>query len=901
MGRKTVRRSLTVGLAATALLTATLAAMTRPAAADVSPVHPRYELLDQNGRNVLDSGGPVSTMQTCGQCHDTEFIADHDFHSDQGLTSMTEPGLSPSGRPWDTSPGWFGEWSPITYRYLSPVGDERLDLGTADWIEALGYRHPGGGPATTSRNGSPLGDLAVIPGDPETHVVDSASGQIVPWDWKSSGVEELNCFLCHIPQPDNASRMRELAAGRFEWANTATLNGTGIVTSTVDHAWKWNPGAFDEDGRLAKQYVRIQDPSNDNCGICHGVVHDSDRPLDEVGSTTGGWETLTTGQVFSAQRISESALNLADKQDLNRAWDVHAERLVKCTDCHHSLNNPIYLETARPSYLDFDARRADIGDYLTRPLHELARGRSAQGTLAPEFDYTMRSCESCHGIEKAHEWLPFADRHMEQLACETCHIPKMYMPAAEQYDWTVIHTDGTPAVVNRGIDGVPGDPSALITGYEPVILKRVGEEGETRLAPYNLVSSWFWIYGDPARPVRQRDLEAAFLVGGAYRPEIVAAFDTNGDGVVAERELVIDTTEKEAAVKSRLEAIGLSDPRIDSEIQPFTVAHGVTGGEFATKDCQTCHTKDSRLTASMQLAAYVPGGVIPHFVSDTNTETTGSVQLAEDGTLWYQPTTSEADIGVLGSDSGGWIDWFGWVLLILTLLGISLHGALRVLLGLRLSKAKPKTVLVHIYEPYERFWHWLQAVAIILLVVTGAIIHWPGAVSPRGFTRLVITHNVMAAILVANALLSIVWHVASGAIRQYIPRPRGFFDQAVRQAVFYVQGIFRGEPHPFEKDARHKMNPLQQMTYVVILNVLLPLQMITGIMIWGAQQWPGATAALGGLAFLLPVHALGAWLFVAFIILHVYLTTTGATPLAAIRAMISGWETIEVHEEEVTA
>ncbi len=36
-------------------------------------------------RNVLKSGNPVSTMKTCGQCHDTEFIQSHAFHSDLGL------------------------------------------------------------------------------------------------------------------------------------------------------------------------------------------------------------------------------------------------------------------------------------------------------------------------------------------------------------------------------------------------------------------------------------------------------------------------------------------------------------------------------------------------------------------------------------------------------------------------------------------------------------------------------------------------------------------------------------------------------------------------------------------------------------------------------------------------
>ena len=41
------------------------------------------------GQNVLDSGQPVSTMKTCGQCHDTDFIASHSFHTDLGLSSIS--------------------------------------------------------------------------------------------------------------------------------------------------------------------------------------------------------------------------------------------------------------------------------------------------------------------------------------------------------------------------------------------------------------------------------------------------------------------------------------------------------------------------------------------------------------------------------------------------------------------------------------------------------------------------------------------------------------------------------------------------------------------------------------------------------------------------------------------
>jgi thiosulfate reductase cytochrome b subunit len=97
------------------------------------------------------------------------------------------------------------------------------------------------------------------------------------------------------------------------------------------------------------------------------------------------------------------------------------------------------------------------------------------------------------------------------------------------------------------------------------------------------------------------------------------------------------------------------------------------------------------------------------------------------------------------------------------------------------------------------------------------------------------------------------------------------------------------------------MNPLQQITYFGILNVLLPLQIITGALMWGVQRWPEIAGLLGGLPFLAPFHSLVAWTFGAFIVAHVYLTTTvGHEPLAGIKAMMHGWEDVE-HPEAAAA
>jgi thiosulfate reductase cytochrome b subunit len=206
------------------------------------------------------------------------------------------------------------------------------------------------------------------------------------------------------------------------------------------------------------------------------------------------------------------------------------------------------------------------------------------------------------------------------------------------------------------------------------------------------------------------------------------------------------------------------------------------------------------------------------------------------------------------------------------------------------------------YGVYERLWHWLQTLTILGLLFTGLVIHKPDTFGLFSFRYIVQVHNILAGILLVNAGLSLFYHLASGEIRQFIPRPAGFFDQAIEQSLYYLRGIFKGERHPFEKTPEKKLNPLQQSTYFAILNVLLPLQVLTGAMMWGAQRWPDLTARLGGLPFLAPSHTLIAWLFAAFIVLHVYLTTTGHTPFAGIQAMMAGWDELEVHgpAEEAT-
>jgi thiosulfate reductase cytochrome b subunit len=870
--------------------------------AQTSPLHPTFVVLDKDGENVLDSGQPVSTIQTCGACHDTAFIESHSFHSDLGLSDFTTAGQTISGKPWDASNGLFGKFDPLTYRYLSQAGDERLDLSTAEWLMVNGVRISGGGPAVTSREGQPLTSLEPDAENPESSLLDPVTGEAEPWDWTESGVLEMNCLLCHSANPNNEARIAEIQSGKFGDATTATLLGSGIVVKSAD-GWSYNREAFDDNGELKQDYVRIQDPTNDNCAQCHGEVHtDREDPLTLAACDTTQFQTATTGQVISSQRISESGLNLEDKNNLSRSWDIHAERALKCTDCHYALNNPVHYQEAvedNPEHLVYDPRRLEIGEYLQNPDHNFARGQSAQFTVAPEYKGTMRRCDSCHEAQKTHaDWLPYAERHMEVVACETCHIPQMYAPAIQSYDWTVLKADGAPLSACRGIEG-QDTVTDLVTGFKPVLMQRTNIDGDTLLAPYNLITSWFWIYDDAngnTRPVRMTDLEAAYFENGSYAPEISAAFDANGDGNLDESELKLDTDAKQAVIESRLGALGLANPRIYGQVQPYSINHNVTRGDEVTSDCRLCHNDQSMITAPIQMASYLPGSVVPEFVKDTNVASTGEISN-QDGALYYQPATEKDGVYIFGHNRVAWVDWIGALFFMGVLLGVSVHAAMRYISALRHPKAHGPVEEIYMYDVYERFWHWLQTITIVLLLFTGLIIHRPDIFGAFSFPYVVVVHNVLAAILVINAALSLFWHLVSGEIRQFIPRPYGFFDNAIVQAKYYLQGIFKGNEHPFEKTKSKKLNPLQQVTYFGLLNVLLPLQIITGALMWGVQQWTQAASLLGGLPFLAPFHSLVAWLFASFIVAHVYLTTTGVTVFDDIRAMVTGWEKVEIHEE----
>ena len=643
--------------------------------AGANEFHPTIRLLDVDGVAVTRSGAPTSPMQSCGGCHDTGWIAAHSPHATLGFDQMGE---SASGRAFDSGPGAINRFDPITYDRVSFEGE--FTLGIADWLRRQGGRHVGGGFATTDDSGRPLTTLvAGETPDPFTHALDP-DGKPVVWDWVKSGVAELNCFLCHLPDPDDRARREALAAGEFGAAATATLQGAGIVERDGSR-WNYDPQRVAPDGSVD---LAIQSPSPNNCGICHGAVVESpDEPF-FLPPDPSRRETLTSGSIFAPGRIPRSGINVANRDSLARPWDVHAERLLSCTDCHNSVNNPAHFAEAtqtRPEHLLYDARRVDFGEYLRRPSHEFARGRSAQTPAHRELDDSMRRCEDCHQAAAAHDWLPYRDRHLMGLQCEACHVPVQFGTALASVDWTVLDENGEPVRRYRGTDGDPDSPRTLVESFQPVLLPRADASGHTRLTPHNLITSWYWIDGADGPPVSRETLERAFFEDGEMHPDVRNALDATGDGDLSPLELALYSPHQVSAIRARLIEVGVGDPRIEGEIQPFGTHHGVAAGRWATRECTSCHGNESRTTEEFLLSDFAPGGVIPVPVRDAGVEFAGEIAISDCGHVVYRPDPKQAGLYLFGTSRVDFVDRLGGLTLLLVLAGVILHGGLRLVLS----------------------------------------------------------------------------------------------------------------------------------------------------------------------------------------------------------------------------
>lgn len=211
--------------------------------------------------------------------------------------------------------------------------------------------------------------------------------------------------------------------------------------------------------------------------------------------------------------------------------------------------------------------------------------------------------------------------------------------------------------------------------------------------------------------------------------------------------------------------------------------------------------------------------------------------------------------------------------------------------------------MIYLQPTPVRIWHWLNALGIVTLCVTGAQIRFPEYVNLFGSYKAAISlHNTAGIVVAISFVLWIAYYlVFAGTLKQlYIPTKGDIQSGMLRQAIFYFFNYFRGKPNPHHTAPDNKFNPMQKAAYLVIMFVLVPLVIVTGFMLLNIEPLRNTLLMVGGLKLIVGLHFILACCLCAFIFTHFYLATLGHTPFAHFVPMWTGWEEVEEEHEEKT-
>ena len=197
---------------------------------------------------------------------------------------------------------------------------------------------------------------------------------------------------------------------------------------------------------------------------------------------------------------------------------------------------------------------------------------------------------------------------------------------------------------------------------------------------------------------------------------------------------------------------------------------------------------------------------------------------------------------------------------------------------------------IELYSPFERFWHWSQTILVIFLMVTGFEIH--NSYSFLGWQNAVVWHNIAAWLLMILLAFTLFWDILTGEWKQYIPTRKNI----TAQLNYYLFGIFKNAAHPVKKTKLSKLNPLQRIVYFMVKFLAIPAQLITGLL-YMYYLYPNNPIEIGGLEVTAIIHTAFSFLLVAFLVVHLYLITTGHTIWSNLRAMIVGYERLEDEDQ----
>jgi len=200
---------------------------------------------------------------------------------------------------------------------------------------------------------------------------------------------------------------------------------------------------------------------------------------------------------------------------------------------------------------------------------------------------------------------------------------------------------------------------------------------------------------------------------------------------------------------------------------------------------------------------------------------------------------------------------------------------------------------IYLFPVFIRIWHAINAIVIILLIITGISIQYAleGIMS---FKSAIEIHNIFGLILIFNYLFFIIGNLISSNGKHYSLIWKNFSKELMQQAKYYVIEMFKHKITPFPINESRKFNPLQKLAYTATMYVLIPLLIFTGLGLMFPEIVIIRSVFNLATLFIADLIHIGSAFFVSvFLIVHLYLCTLGIRKHNTFKSIINGWHYID--------
>jgi thiosulfate reductase cytochrome b subunit len=196
---------------------------------------------------------------------------------------------------------------------------------------------------------------------------------------------------------------------------------------------------------------------------------------------------------------------------------------------------------------------------------------------------------------------------------------------------------------------------------------------------------------------------------------------------------------------------------------------------------------------------------------------------------------------------------------------------------------------IYFYPLWLRVWHFINALGILLLILTGIFMHWGIHGSVIHFQLVVKIHNYTGVLISLNYLLFFFGNLIFRNSRFYRLKMKGWSKRVMRQAGYYAFGMFKDQDAPFPLSEKRKFNPLQKYSYFFTMYMVLPFVIISGIGLLYPEIIVKELYNVSGVFLTAIFHAIMGFVISIFLLVHIYAASIGKNPLQNFKSIINGW------------